>query len=662
MKSSRSKQKPKKTKTRAATKLRISEPAGNTPAPPASGLPEEWNHFFSVSQDLLAVLDLEGSFKVLSPSWQRVLGLDAEQLARNAFVAYVHPEDRGITTDAFQKLAARPLRNWFEIRFQDKTSGWRWLHCDANSLPDRGRIYLTARDLTEHKRAEQVIREQAALLDQAHDAISVRDLNNKIIFWSHGAEVLYGWSASEAVGRDFVELLCRKDDPEVQVAIKAAAETGVWNGELTLLAKSGSEVVAKNCWTLLRDLEGKPKSVLSIATDITEKKKLETEFLRVQRLENVGALASGIAHDLNNVLAPILMATSLIGHDASGQRHAHLLEIIQANAQRGAELIKQILSFTRGQGGNLAVIHLESILSEVARMLRHTFPKSIEIQAALPKDIFPVRADVTQIHQILMNLCVNARDAMPDGGVLKIEARSVSLDAAQPGFPDDVRPGQYTVVKISDTGSGIPPEALSKIFEPFFTTKAVDQGTGLGLFTVRKLVSEHSGFIQVLSKVNTGSCFELFFPALEAGSAVDRPAEVVPAFPMGRGQKILIVDDERAMLEITEAILRKFGYNVLLAENGIEALSTFARYKDQIGLVIVDIMMPLLDGVTTIGALQKMSPQLAIVGISGLATNEGVCRSIPRVQFLHKPFSVQSLLSAVQTGLADPSLSQLRAA
>jgi len=295
-------------------------------------------------------------------------------------------------------------------------------------------------------------------------------------------------------------------------------------------------------------------------------------------------------------------------------------------------------------------------------MLRHTFPKSIEIQASLPKDICPVHVDVTQIHQILMNLCVNARDAMPNGGILKIEARTASFDTLQPGFPDEVRPGQYTIVKISDTGSGIPPETLSKIFEPFFTTKAVDQGTGLGLFTVRKLVSEHSGFIQVQSKVNTGTCFELFFPALEAGSTAGRPAEVVPAFPMGQGQRILVVDDERAMLEITEAILGKFGYNVLLADNGIEALSTFARYKDQIGLVIVDIMMPLLDGVTTIGALQKMNPQVPIIGISGLATNEAVCRNIPRTQFLHKPFSVQSLLTAVQTGLADPSLSAAKAA
>jgi two-component system cell cycle sensor histidine kinase/response regulator CckA len=320
-------------------------------------------------------------------------------------------------------------------------------------------------------------------------------------------------------------------------------------------------------------------------------------------------------------------------------------------------LIKQILSFTRGRRETRAIISVGGVLSELTRMLRHTFPKSIDIQAVLPQGIPSIHADLTQLHQILMNLCVNARDAMSEGGTLHLEAGSTELKAPCPGFPDDIPAGQYTVLKVSDTGSGIDDDTLSKIFEPFFTTKPVDQGSGLGLFTVRKLVSEHNGFIRVISRVGQGSCFELYFPALHEHNAKALPAVPFTELPRGKGEMILVVDDEHAMLEIIEAILKKFGYNVLLATNGVEALSLFARQKDQIGVAIVDIMMPLLDGVATIAALQKISPQINLIAISGLATNATVCRSLPRTQFLQKPFALDQLLAAVKQALTEAPLS-----
>ena len=280
----------------------------------------------------------------------------------------------------------------------------------------------------ERKRTEQIIRAQAALLDVATDAIFVRDLNSEILFWNKGAERLYGWKAEEVLGENASKLLYKKQQPKLKDAHKILAEKGEWQGELHQVTKGGKEVIVQSRWTLVRDEQEKPKSILVVNTDITQKKQLEAQFLRAQRLESIGTLASGIAHDLNNLLAPILMTAQLLQTQLHDERSQRLLPILVTNAKRGANLVKQVLSFAQGIESNSKLLQVKHLILEIKQIAAETFPKSIEIYTDIPQYLPAVSGDATQLHQVLMNLCVNARDAMPHGGILNICAENLFIN------------------------------------------------------------------------------------------------------------------------------------------------------------------------------------------------------------------------------------------
>ena len=510
------------------------------------------------------------------------------------------------------------------------------------------------RSRRDRRRDEERLREQAALLDLAADAIFVRDLDHRLTYWNKSAERIFGWTAAEAVGRSALELLVRQDGARYLDALKSVIELGEWSGELTHVSKAGVEVTLQSRWRLVRDAEGLPKSMLVINSDITERKKLESQFLRAQRLESVGALASGIAHDLNNVLAPILMSVGLLDDlvaDATGKK---LLETVRVSAWRGAELVKQILAFTRGVAGHRDVVQLQPLIAEIARILRETLPRGIQICTSGNKELWPVLADTTQFHQVLMNLCVNARDAMPGGGMLSIHAENVTLEARQVSGHEGAKPGRYLELSVADTGTGIAPESLEKIWDPYFSTKAPDEGTGLGLPTVRRIVEAHGGFITVESKLGEGTRFRAFLPATATLPRVLCPDPALLVLPRGRGEKILIVDDERAFQEITGAIFSKFGYHVLTASDGSEAVAIFAEHKGEIDLVVTDMMMPVLDGAATIRELRRLDPNVRIIAASGLSENEVMTRGFDNATFLLKPFSTETLLRTVDAKLRGP--------
>ena len=506
----------------------------------------------------------------------------------------------------------------------------------------------------DRRRDEEKLREQAALLDMAADAIFVRDLDHRITYWNKSAERIFGWTAVEAVGRSALELLVRKDGARYLDALESVIKSGEWSGELTHVSKAGVEVTVQSRWTLVRDAEGLPKSMLVINSDITERKALESQFLRAQRLESIGALASGIAHDLNNVLAPILMSVGLLDDliaDATGKK---LLETVRVSAWRGAEMVKQILAFTRGVAGHRDAVQLQPIIAEIARILRETLPRDIQICTSGNTELWPVLADTTQFHQVLMNLCVNARDAMPEGGVLSIHAENVTLDASQVSGQEGMKPGRYLELSVADTGTGIAPGSLAEIWDPYFSTKAPDEGTGLGLPTVQRIVQAHGGFITVESQLGKGTRFRTFLPATEALAPAVCPDPVLLVLPRGRGEKILIVDDELAFQEITRAIFSKFGYQVLTASDGSEAVAMFAEHKGKIDLVVTDMMMPVLDGVATIRELRRMDPNVRIIAASGLSENEVMTRGFHDATFLLKPFSTETLLRTVDDKLRGP--------
>ena len=540
------------------------------------------------------------------------------------------------------------------LRLETRLSG-RILSWSFYPVPATGVVHCYAAEITEQKRSEEQIREQAALLDKAQDAILVRDLEHRIIYWNKSAERMFGWSAAEAVGRNSLELISKHDGPKFLEALQATLAKGEWKGELCQTTKSGGVVTVEGRWTLVRDAQGSAKSILVLATDITERKRLDAQFLRAQRLESIGALASGIAHDLNNILAPIMMSVHLLQESVTNERDARLIETLRTGVQRGADMVKQILSFTRGEQGARCAIHLKHVIYEVSKITRETFPRKIQIKTSVANDLWPVLADTTQLHQVLMNLCLNARDAMPEGGTLTIQAENLLLDPQSAERPPEARAGSYLVVTVEDTGDGIPPEIVANIWEPFFTTKAPGQGTGLGLSTVANIIKGHGGFIRLESQPGQGSRFRIFLPAAESNApdAVPEPSDHVKG---GHGENILVIDDEHAIQEITKAIFNKYGYRVLTASDGTEAVALFAQHKDDIDLVLTDMVMPFLDGPATISALRRLDPDVRIIAASGLSENEEMVGGLANTTFLLKPFTTEKLLTTVSQALQPSRL------
>ena len=431
--------------------------------------------------------------------------------------------------------------------------------------------------------------------------------------------------------------------------MQKVTQNGAWQGELEKVTKQGKDITVASRWTLVRDEAGNPKSILTVDTDITEKKQLESQFLRAQRLESLGTLASGIAHDLNNMLTPVLAISQLLPLRLTNidKTSSEMLVMLEATAKRGANLVKQVLSFARGNEGKRTVLQVKHLLKDIEQFAKGTFPKSITIERDLSRDLWTVSADATQLHQVFMNLVVNARDAMPDEGILSIEAENKFIDESYAKMNIDAKVGSYIVVTIADTGIGIPAQIIDKIFDPFFTTKEVGKGTGLGLSTVLGIVKNHGGFIEVSSKTGKGSQFKVYLPSIEEEVS---PISEREQLPVGNQELILIVDDEVAICEIIKTTLETYNYRVMIARDGIEAIAVYVQHKKEINLVLIDIMMPSMDGATAIRTLQQMNPQVKIIAMSGLVSNEALAQSSnSSIQgFLTKPFSADELLNTLE--------------
>jgi PAS domain S-box-containing protein len=516
-------------------------------------------------------------------------------------------------------------------------------------------VLLCLEDLTERQRAEERVREQADLLDIAHDAITVLDLDGRVLYWNHAAEKLYGWPVEEALGHDASRLFFEEVPLEFIQALEATLKYSAWNGELHQVHRDGRPVIVHSRATLVRDAADRPKSILFVSTDVTEKKSLEARFLRVQRLETIGALASGIAHDLNNVLAPVSMAVDVLRLHPRDEQEQMLLQMLATSTQRGAAIVRQLLTFSRGVEGARVRLRPKTLVREISKIIQETFPKSIQLRVDIPDEVWEVLGDPTQIHQILLNLCVNARDAMPQGGILSLSARNLRLDKAAQGDNTEHPSGPYVALEVADTGTGMSTEVLAKIFTPFFTTKPVGQGTGLGLSTVRDIARNHGGFVQVRSQSGQGSRFTVYFPAPE-GQTAEVAAADSPPVPLGRGELVLVADDEQSILKLAKHILETHGYRVLAANDGREALAIFARHRPAIRAVIIDLMMPNLDGPTAIRALRSHDPGLPILAVSGTSPNDNplLGNKCGDISFLLKPFTVQSLLEAINAALRHP--------
>jgi PAS domain S-box-containing protein len=591
----------------------------------------------------------------ISPAYEKIWGRSSQHLFEQPdfWIDNIHPDDRDRTTQSISQLLSgtQSIAVEYRILRPDGSVRWIWnrgfaVYDNQGKLNSYGGI---AEDITERKLAEQKIFEQAALLDIATDAILVRDFQSQILFWNKGAERMYGWLSSEIIGKNLRKILYPAGtQQQLEIPLKSVIETGSWQGELHKVTKSGQKIIVESRWTLMRDSGGEPKSILTVDTDITEKKELEEQFFRTQRLESLGTLAGGIAHDLNNILTPILAAAQLVQGKffQDEERSGQLLALIESNAKRGAALVKQVLSFARGYKGERTIIQVQYLISEIIQIAKQTFPKSIEFSTIISADIWAIAGDTTQLHQVLMNLIVNARDALPDGGNINISVENKFIDEAYTRMNIDAKVGHYIVITVADNGIGIPPEILDRIFEPFFTTKEVNTGTGLGLSTALGIIRSHDGFIKMSSNVGRGSKFDLFLPAVEATQAFR--IEELDLLP-GQGELILVVDDEAQIREIATIILENHNYKILTASNGIEAIALYAQHKHQINAVLMDIMMPEMDGITAIRTLQKMNSQVQIIACSGLNSmevfNQATDANMQAV--LSKPYTARELLNSL---------------
>ncbi|MEA5419410.1 response regulator [Spirulina sp. CCNP1310] len=518
----------------------------------------------------------------------------------------------------------------------------------------------------ELKAANESLRQEIAWRQQIQDRLALAQQVGKIgtfewllpgyrVLWTAELEALYGLAPGSFSDRPFpwLERIYPEDRSKVERAIEEVLTHGQGlNLEFRIIWPDGQLHWIAITSTVFKAEQGQPQRMIGLHMDITEKKQLEAQFLRAQRLESLGTLASGIAHDLNNILTPVLSVAQLLPlkFPDLNEQTRNLLTILETSARRGSDLIKQILSFARGIEGKRVCLQVNHLITEIRHIIRQTLPKSIDIFVEVDPDLWMVHGDVTQLHQVLMNLCVNARDAMPHGGSLSITAANVMVDEVLARHHLEAIAGPHVEITISDTGMGIAPALLPRIFDPFFTTKEIGKGTGLGLSAVLGIVKSHGGFIDVQSQIHGGSQFHIYLPATTV-------ALILPTDEMehcsGAGELILVVDDEVAIREVIKTMLETYQYRVITASHGLDAIARYAEQKEEVAAVIVDLMMPIMDGGATLPLLQQINPAVKAIAMSGLNASEAAQNAKRQgfAAFLDKPIHTHDLLKTLHSCL-----------
>jgi PAS domain S-box-containing protein len=508
-------------------------------------------------------------------------------------------------------------------------------------------------DISEQKRAEQQLQESEERYRLLFD-------RNPLPSWVFDTETLaflavneaavqhYGYSREEFLRMTIENIRPPEAIAHLREVISEQGESEVPKvyGVFIHLKKDQSRIDVEIASSLIT-FAGRPAGLV-LANDVTERRRLEQQYLRAGRLESLGTLAGGIAHDLNNLLMPILMGVTLLRRLDPDPSHLKTIDNIEKSVKRGTDLVKRVLLFASGTEGERKVVDLRSIAAEIEAFVTSSFPKNITFTRTMSDDLDDVIGDQTQLMQVVLNLCVNARDAMPGGGLLTICGTNTTLDersAAAHGFT----PGKYVVLDVSDDGSGIPVAVMDRMFEPFFTTKDVGKGTGLGLSTVQGVLRSHGGFIEVTSEIGLGSRFRIYLPA-HAHTAVSVRSKEIISLPRGSGEVILVVDDEGPIVSIIRKTLEEYGYVVMSAPDGAKALRIYAREQARIAAVVTDVMMPTMDGASLISLLRAINPEVRIIAMSGQTDVDqiaSIVSSTGPTKFLMKPYSVEVLLGAL---------------
>lgn len=581
------------------------------------------------------------------------------------FRQWVHPDDRGVLDTAIAAAVNSGSELSAECRSLRPDGSVVWLairgHIDRDAAGAMVRMTGACVDLTEFKQMQLALRETEArfreVMETIREVFWISDVEKKRIHYvSPGYRDIWGRPGEElySSSRAWLESIHTDDRERILHAALTKQADGTYDETYRVVRPDGSVRWVRDRAYPVRDAAGGLVRIVGCAQDITERKELEDQFLRAQRLEAIGTLASGVAHDLNNILSPMLMIGPLLREKLSNPNDIELLGIVESSAQRGANVVRQLLTFSRGIAGERGPLQIRHLVKEMTSIMSETFPREIGIVHQVPADLWPVVGDATQLHQVLMNLCVNARDAMADGGRLAIDAKNIELGAAELEGCSGVSPGRFVVVTVSDSGHGMSDETKAKIFEPFFTTKAPGKGTGLGLSTVLGIVKSHGGFLTVESRLGRGTKFHVYIPSAEERGDLPQSVRQAEA-AQGHGELVMVVDDEVNVRQAMQRVLEHNGYTVLTAANGREGLGLYLLQREKVKVVVTDLMMPEMNGVALVRALRDLSPELPIFAATGLITGERQMEldTLRVTELLPKPYTSFELLDAVARALSS---------
>jgi two-component system, cell cycle sensor histidine kinase and response regulator CckA len=593
----------------------------------------------------------------ISENIRHLLGFTVEESKSfDWWVAQLHPEDRARAEGSVRESIAQGKCR-VEYRLRRKDGSWIWIEDHRrlirNSSGQPSDLVGVWTDLTERKRAERALqasnRRFREMLENVEMVSITLDTMARVTFCNNYFLRLTGWTREEVLGGDWFKLFIPEADTELRKRFVDTIEAGKTPAHYQNSIKTKAGELRMIAWnsTILRNGVGKILGIASLGEDITERQKHERMALRSQRLEAIGTLAGGVAHDLNNALAPIMMGVETLKMQYPDE--AEILDMIQTSVRRGAEMVRQLLTFAKGAEGERVSIQPGHLLREMQSMMKGSLPKNIRLVVKSDSKIATVRGDATQLHQVLLNLCVNARDAMPHGGTLTLEARCREVDAAHAASIPDARPGHYVILRVSDTGTGIPAEIIDRIFEPFFTTKGPDKGTGLGLSTVLGIAKGHGGFLHVHSQPGLGSTFDVYLPAEIQGSAAELAIKPEGEF-RGRSETVLLVDDEVAVREMARHVLRRLNFKPLTATDGADALMKVSEHRAELRAIITDLHMPHMDGLEFVRALRRMLPDIPVIVASGRMDEplSAEFRSLGVTGRLDKPFTELQLAEALK--------------
>ena len=566
-------------------------------------------------------------------------------------------EGRDTFWDRFPDLDRDALEEAFDrvvrTRQSSTTRHWsalteRWLELRAEPADDDG-LAIILRDVTADERGRTRLLEstaqlavRGALLHAARDGIVLCNLQGIIEYWNPAAESLYGWSAEEAVGRSFDELTVSEDDTMAAITKGLSAE-GHWSGEVLQSTKQGSRRRVDSRRQMILDDHDVPVSILAVNSDVTEVRLAEEGRVRAQRMESLGTLAGGIAHNLNNILTPILMSVQMLDQNEVDPQRRTTLRMMEHGIVRGADMIRQVLSFARGSDSEHVLLDTHDLLDEFSSFCHEALPSRIRLTNRFGRQLPPILGDSTQLMQVLINLATNARDAMPSGGTLTLDA---------------MEEGEWVRISVTDTGDGMTPEVAARVFEPFFSTKEVGKGTGLGLPTVQAIVAAHGGRCDLRSEVGSGTTVTVWLPAGE-GPVLSEPAGVHSnnfELPPGKGERILVIDDDSDIVRTVSQLLDGAGYSTVTAADGREGLDALAAAQPPVQLVLTDVSMPILDGAAVVAHVLEHRPELRVIAASGFTSNASIARAVDEgsIGFLAKPYTAKALLEAVRTTLDTP--------